>query len=74
MDRRCGPARRYPERILSWVSGILAVTDDRVLEQVRNLGVSLAKACVVCDQAKAADLFRHLKHRASSVNVLVGDD
>jgi len=65
---------RCPERVLCWISDVLAAADDSTLGQVRNLGLSLARAYAANDGAKAADLFRHLKSRVSPVNVLVGHE
>jgi hypothetical protein len=67
-------ARRDSERVLSWIAAILAATDDRVLGQVRNLGLTFARAYAAKDGAKAAELFRHLKNRISPINVLVGHE
>ena len=67
-------ARRDPDRVRSWIAVILAATDGRILGQLRNLGLSIARGYAAKDGTKAAELFRHLEGRISPVNVLMGDE
>ena len=66
--------RRDPTRIGSWIASILAVREPRALGQIRNLGLSLASSYSAHDPEKASDLFRHLKDRATSMNVVIGHE
>jgi hypothetical protein len=65
---------RDPTRVGAWVDAILASRDDVILRQIRNFGLSLARAFATHDPQKAAQLFRYLKDHVPSVNIIVGQE
>jgi len=60
-----------PGRIASWLQRILAEEDPKVLRQICNLAVSLAKVYSGCDPMLSSKVFRHLVDCRPIVNVQV---
>lgn len=67
-------ANRYPGRVEEWLNRILTVADLRLLQQVRNVGLTIASVHAVNNGALAAAVFSKLANVESTMQIVVGQD
>ena len=63
--------RAFPERVTGLLDRVLAVTDPRLVRQIRNLALSIAAAGAYACPEKAAEVFAKMKDVRPPVNVVI---
>lgn len=63
--------RAFPERVTVMLDRVVALTDPRLLRQVRNLSLSVAASGAYTAPEKSAEVFAKMKNVRPTVNIVI---